>query len=131
MSTEQLSESSFITDENMTIDEIAKASQKNLIGLTETLKKEKNVNYYQLVFVATMINDVTYVPKKYYISCDEIANVIQSKMENLKRTSILDERAYILLKKAVAELIEHHQISSKTLDDLYMIKSEYFRILYN
>lgn len=129
MMTEHLSEE-FITKENMTPEQLSEIGIKNLNALTETLKNEKDVNFYQLIFVATMINDIVVIPKKYYIPCDEIANVIKNAIETLERKDNLDHRAYFSLAKASEELIKKHQISESTLDDLNKLKSEYYNTIY-
>lgn len=119
-----------ITKENLSSEQLAELGIKNLNALTETLKNEKELNFYQLVFVATIINDIVVIPSKYYIPCDSIARIIKKIIETLDKKNNLDQRAYISLSKVSKELITYHKILDSTLNDLNMLKIEYYHLIY-
>lgn len=82
-------------------------------------------DFGMLLYLTSMLYDMTQIEKYYFPETKEIAEIFISAMKNLKCETDLDKRAKSILKLAFVELKEAHTISDGVFKVLNSTRLEY------
>ena len=107
------------------------ASVRNLQfkQLENTLKKEKNFSFYQLLFICSVIYNVINTPQ-YDFNCKKIAKILKGNTLKMKCNSSLDTEAKSILIEVTTHLSKYNNFPLELCKKLNDLRFEYYNILY-